>query len=100
MEEKLGQTLLAVQLGDKFSIQDRDVPYFHVHAIEKTNHRSAQYRVRVLPLGLERPEKNLNCYSNKVPIQDLRISLPDSVCVRDLWTFRERVVSLATRYGL
>jgi hypothetical protein len=56
MEEKLGQTLLAVALGDKFWILDRDVPYFPVHAIEKTNHRSAQYRVRALPLGLERPE--------------------------------------------
>jgi hypothetical protein len=33
MEEKLGQTLLAVELGDKFSIPDRDIPYFHVHAI-------------------------------------------------------------------
>jgi hypothetical protein len=52
----LGQTLLAVELGDKFSISDRDVSYFHVHAIEKTNHKSAQYRVRALPLGLERPE--------------------------------------------
>ena len=56
MEEKLGHTLLAVELGDKFSIPDRDVPYFHVHTIEKTNHRSAQYRVRALPLGLGLPE--------------------------------------------
>jgi len=56
MDEELGQTLLAVEFGDKFLIQDKDVPYFYVHAIEKTNHRSAQYRVRALAFGLERPE--------------------------------------------
>jgi len=56
LEEKLGQTLLAVEMGDKSSIPNRDVPYFHDHAIEKTGHRSVRYRVRALPLGLEQPE--------------------------------------------